>query len=109
MHFLEWIDWGFIEAFFGENGKLVASTFGVVAGLATLAVALFNYLHAKILEKERNAARRDLQKSRADLQDEKDLVRNQQLALKEKASDLDRKNDELRNAVDAIRFREQKL
>jgi len=50
MHFLSWIDWGYLEVFFGEYGKLVAAILGVVGTLTGLAIAVFNWLHAKILE-----------------------------------------------------------
>jgi chromosome partitioning protein len=109
MHFLSWVDWGFLEAFFGEYGKLVTATIAMVAALTTLAVALFKYLHARILESEREAARRDMQKLKADLQNEKARVRQQQLTLQESEADLDRRNRLLRIAVDEIKAREAKL
>jgi chromosome partitioning protein len=105
MHFFSSVDWGFLEAFFGEYGKLVTTVLATVAALMTLAVALFKYLHARILEKERDDARRDVEKSKAALQHEKKRVREHQLALKEKEADLESQKRALR--VAAVKLTEQ--
>jgi cellulose biosynthesis protein BcsQ len=109
MQLFSWIDWGYLEAFFGEYGKLVTAGLGVVGTLIGLAVALFNYLHAKILEKERAAARRDVHSLQADLQTERTRVGEQHLALKAREEDLDLRDRLLKKAVDAIKLRERKL
>src|SRR3981081_60973 len=98
MHLFSSIDWGFLEAFFGEWGKLVTSAVGLVAALITLVVVLFKYLRAKILEKERAQAR-------ADLEAEKTKVRQQQQALEAKEADLNRKDAALQIA--AVRLTDQ--
>jgi cellulose biosynthesis protein BcsQ len=103
------IDWGFLEAFFGEYGKLVTTVLAVVGGFTTLIIVLFKYLHARIFEKERAAARRDLEKLKADLQAEKARVREQQLALKSKEEDLEKRDRLVKRAIDAINIRQQKL
>jgi cellulose biosynthesis protein BcsQ len=105
MQFISSIDWGFIEAFFGDYGKLLA----VVGGFTTLAIVLFKYLHARISERERGEARKDLHKLTADLQNEKARVHDQQLALKAREEDLNVRDRLLGKAVDEIKFREQKL
>ena len=109
MHLFSSVDWGFLEAFFGEYGKLVTTSLVVFGALIGLSTVIFKYLQAKILEKERDAARRDLQKLRSDLQNEKARVREQQVTLKAKEEDLDIRDRLLRKAVDEIKFREQKL
>jgi cellulose biosynthesis protein BcsQ len=109
MHFLSWIDWGYLEVFFGEYGKLVAAILGVVGTLTGLAIAVFNWLHAKILEKERAAARRDVHKLQVELQDERSRVREQQFALEAKEEDLEKRDRLIKQAIDGIKLREQKL
>ena len=109
MHLFSWIDWGFLEAFFGEYGKFVTTSLALVVGFITLAAALLQYLRAKILKKERDAARREFEQSKADLQKEKARVREQQLALKAKEEDLDKRDRLIKKAVVEIKFREQKL
>src|SRR5258707_6723213 len=109
MHLFSSVDWGFLEAFFGEYGKLVTATLAVVGAFVGLAIVLFKYLHARILEKERDAARGDLQKSKAALEKEKARVQEQQRALREKEADLDCKDGALITAVYEIKSREQKL
>ena len=71
MHLFSSIDWGFLEAFFGEHGKLITAAIALVCAFIGLFGGLFKYLHARVLEKERAAARRDVQKLQADLQAEK--------------------------------------
>jgi chromosome partitioning protein len=112
MHFLSEIDWGSFEVFFGEHGKLVA----VVGAFITFIVVLLKYLHARISEKERADARRDLRKIEAALEDERRHVQQQRLALSAKEGELDRKNVELTAAQATltvqrgeIAFREEKL
>src|SRR5262249_37106896 len=109
MHLFSSVDWGFLEAFFGEHGKLITAAIALACAFIGLFGALFKYLYARILEKERAAARRDVYKVRIDLQNEKDRVRKQQLALKEKEEGLDVRDRLLRKAIDEIKFREQKL
>jgi cellulose biosynthesis protein BcsQ len=109
MHLFSSIDWGFLEAFFGEYGKLVTTSIVVFGALIGLFTGIFKYRHARILEKERAAARRDVQKLQADLQNERARVREQHLALKAREGDLDIRDRLLRKAVDEIKFREQKL
>src|SRR5215471_902870 len=109
MHLFSLVDWGFLEAFFGEHGKLITAAIALVCALIGLFGGLFKYLYARILEKERAAARRDVQKLTADLQNERARVREQQLALQAKGEDFDNRDRLLRKAVDEIRFREQKL
>jgi cellulose biosynthesis protein BcsQ len=109
MHLFSSVDWSFLEAFFGEYGKLVTAGLAVVGGFITLTVVLLKYLHARILEKDRAAARRDLQKVQADFQNERARVREQQAALKAREEDLDKRDRLLRKAIDEIKFREQKL
>jgi heme exporter protein D len=109
MHLFSSIDWGFLEAFFGEYGKFVTTSLALVVGFITLAAALLQYLRARILKKERDAARREFEQSKADLQKEKARVREQQLALKAKEEDLDIRNRLMRKAIDELKFREQKL
>jgi cellulose biosynthesis protein BcsQ len=102
MQILSWIDWAYLEAFFGQNGKLVTAILGVVGTLLALAIAVFKWLHAKILEKERAAARRDVQKLQLDLQNERSRVRA-------KDEDLEKRDRLIRQAIDGIKFRERKL
>jgi chromosome partitioning protein len=109
VHLFSSIDWGFLEAFFGEHGKLITAAIALVCAFIGLFGALFKYLHARILEKERAAARRDVQKVQADLQNERARVREQQLALKAREEGLDVRDRLLRKAVDEIKLREQKL
>src|SRR6266481_3600351 len=109
MHLFSWIDWGFLEAFFGEYGKFVTTSLALVVGFITLAAALLQYLRAKILKKERDAARREFEQSKADLQKEKARVREQQLALKAKEEDLDKRDRLIKKAVVEIKFRQQPL
>jgi len=109
MHLFSSVDWGFVEAFFGEHGKLITAAIALVCAFIGLFGGLFKYLHARILEKERAAARRDLEKLKSDLQAEKGRVREQQLALKAREGDLDNRSRLLRQAVDAIKSREEKL
>jgi cellulose biosynthesis protein BcsQ len=109
MQILSWIDWAYLEAFFGEYGKLVTAILGVVGTLTGLAIAVFNWLHARILEKERAAARRDVHKLQVDLQNERSRVGQQQLALKAKEEDLEKRDRLIRQAIDGITLREQKL
>src|SRR5215831_4009336 len=109
MHLFSSVDWGFLEAFFGEHGKLITAAIALVCALIGLFGGLFKYLYARILEKERAAARRDVQKLTADLQNQRALVREQQLALKAREEDLDNRDRLLRKAVDGINLREGKL
>jgi chromosome partitioning protein len=109
MHLFSSIDWGFLEAFFGEHGKLITAAIALVCAFIGWFGGLFKYLHARVLEKERAAARRDVQKLQADLQAEKTRVREQQLALRTREEGLDIRDRLLRKAVDEIKFREQKL
>src|SRR5215472_6064061 len=109
MHLFSLVDWGFLEAFFGEHGKLITAAIALVCAFIGLFGALFKYLHARILEKERAAARRDVQKVQADLQNERVRVREQQLALKAREGDLDIRDRLLRKAADEIKSREEKL
>jgi cellulose biosynthesis protein BcsQ len=103
------VDWGFLEAFFGEHGKLITAAIALACAFIGLFGALFKYLHSRILEKERAAARRDVQKVQTDLQNERARVREHQLALKAREQDLDVRDRLLRKAVEAIKLREQKL
>ncbi len=57
MHLFSSVDWGFLEAFFGEHGKLITAAIALVCAFIGLFGGLFKYLHARILEKERAAAR----------------------------------------------------
>ncbi len=57
MHLFSSVDWGFVEAFFGEHGKLITAAIALVCAFIGLFGGLFKYLHARILEKERAAAR----------------------------------------------------
>src|SRR5260370_7682457 len=109
MHLFISVAWVFLEAFFGEHGKLITAAIALVCAFIGLFAGLFKYLHARIFEKERAAARRDLEKLKADLQAEKARVREQQLALRTREEGLDIRDRLLRKAVDEIKFREQKL
>jgi cellulose biosynthesis protein BcsQ len=109
MHLFSSVDWGWLEAFFGENGKLVTTSLVVFGGLIGLATVIFKYFHAKILEKERSDARRDLRKLNADLLNEKARVQQQELALKSKEADLDRHNGMLRSAMDEVKSHRRKI
>jgi cellulose biosynthesis protein BcsQ len=116
MHFLTEVDWGFLEAFFGEHGKLITTCVAFVGAFMGLIVVFLKYLHARILQRERDEARRDLRKAEAALQDERALVQQQMLALRTKEAELDGKSAELMAAKttlteqqDEIRSREQKL
>jgi cellulose biosynthesis protein BcsQ len=109
MHLFSSIDWGFLEAFFGEHGKLITAAIALLCAFIGLIGALFRYLHARISEKERAAARRDVEKLQADLQNERVRVREQQLTLKAREEDLDVRDRLLKRALDAIKLREQKL
>jgi len=109
MHLFSSVDWGFPEAFFGEYGKVVTAALAVVGGVITLTVVLFKNLHARILEKERERARRDQQKLTVELESEKARVRQQRLTLKAREDGLDTRDRLLKKAVDAINLREQKL
>lgn len=109
MHSFSSIDWGFLEAFFGEHGKLITAAIALVCAFVGVIGALFRYLHARILEKERAAAKRDVHKLQADLQNESARVREQHCALRAREEDLDLRDRLLKQAVDAIKLREQKL
>jgi cellulose biosynthesis protein BcsQ len=109
MHLFSSVDWGFLEAFFGEHGKVITAALAVFCALIGLFGGLFKYLHARVFEKERAAARRDLEKLKADLHNERTRVREQQLSLKAKEEDLDIRNRLMRKAIDELKFREQKL
>jgi cellulose biosynthesis protein BcsQ len=116
MHFLGEMDWGFLEAFFGEHGKLITTCVAFVGALIGLIVVLLKYLHARILQNERDDARRDLRKAEAALEKERVLVQQQLLALSTKKAELDGKSAELVAAKDAlteqkkeIESREEKL
>src|SRR5260370_24151861 len=85
------IDWGFLEAFFGQYGKLVTTSLALVGGFVTLAVVLLQYLRARILKKERDAARRAFEQSKAQLQKQSVRGRAQQLALQANAESLGRR------------------
>src|SRR5262249_44857987 len=74
-----------------------------------LTIAFFKYLHAKILEKERERARRDQQKLTVELESEKARVRQQRLMLKAREDHLDTGDRLIKKAVDAINLRDQKL
>jgi cellulose biosynthesis protein BcsQ len=103
------IDWAFLEAFFGAYGKLVSTSLALVGGFVTLAVVLLQYLRARILKKERDAARREFEHSKADLQKQKARVGDQQLALNEKEEDLEKRDRLIKKAIDEIKSREEKL
>jgi len=109
MHLFSSVDWGFLEAFFGEHGKLITAAIALVCALIGLFGGLFKYLYARILERERAAARRDVQKLTAALQNERARVREQQLALKARGEDFDNRDRLLGKAIGEIKFREQKL
>jgi cellulose biosynthesis protein BcsQ len=103
------IDWAFLEAFFGAYGKLVSTSLALVGGFVTLAVVLLQYLRARILKKERDAARREFEHSKADLQKQKARVREQQLALKATEEDLEKRDRLIKKAIDGINIRQEKL
>ena len=109
MHLFSSIDWGFLEAFFGEYGKFVTTSLALVVGFITLAAALLQYLRAKILKKERDAARREFEQSKADLQKQKVRVRDQQLALEAKEEDLEKRDRLIKKTIDGINIRQQKI
>src|SRR5260370_36670484 len=99
------IDWGFLEAFFGQYGKLVTTSLALVGGFVTLAVVLLQYLRARILKKERDAARREFEQSKADLQKQRVRVREQKLALQAKEEDLEKRDRLIKTAIDGINIR----
>src|SRR3954454_313667 len=105
MHLFSSIDWGFLEAFFGEWGKVITTAVGLVVGVITLAIVLIKYLRAKILQKERDEARAERQQSKADLEAERAQVQRQQQALEAKEIELNRKDSALKIA--AVRLTEQ--
>jgi cellulose biosynthesis protein BcsQ len=106
MHFLSSIDWGFLEAFFGEHGKLVTTCLAVVGAFVGLIALLVKYLHAKVMEKERDDARADLRKAKAALENEQNRMQQQLAVLKDKEVELDRKNRALTAA--AVKLNEHK-
>jgi chromosome partitioning protein len=95
MHFLSEMDWGFLEAFFGEHGKLITTCVAFLGAFIGLIVVFLRYLHARILQRERDEARRDLRKAEAALQEERALVQQQMLTLRTKEAELDGKSVEL--------------
>jgi chromosome partitioning protein len=99
MHFLSEVDWGFLEAFFGEHGKLITTCVAFVGAFIGLIVVLLRYLHARIFQRERDEARRDLRNAEAALENERARVQQQMLALTTKEAELDRKNEELMAAA----------
>jgi hypothetical protein len=108
MHFLGEIDWGFLEAFFGEHGKLITTCVAFVGAFIGLMVGLFRYLHARLLQTERERARMDLQKVEAALEKERALVQQQMLALKTKEAELDGKSAELMAAKATLTMQKMK-
>jgi cellulose biosynthesis protein BcsQ len=116
MHFLSEMDWGFLEAFFGEHGKLITTCVAFVGAFIGLMVVSMKYLHARILQRERDEARRDLRRTEAALENERALVQQQMQSLKTKEGELDGKSAELMAAKatlteqqNEIKSREEKL
>jgi cellulose biosynthesis protein BcsQ len=95
MDVLSEIDWAFLGAFFGENGKLITACVALVSAFIGFMVVLFKYLHARLLQTEREHSRRDLQKVEAALEKERALVHQQVQALNTKEAELNDKSAEL--------------
>ena len=56
------IDWTFLEAFFGDHGKVITASIALLVAVISLSVAILKYLAAKLAKKERDEARISLQK-----------------------------------------------
>src|SRR5215510_9399120 len=103
------IDWTFLEAFFGDQGKVITASIAFLVAVISLSVAVLKYLAAKLAKKERDEARLSLQKQLRKVQEQED-------ELAHKTSELARKNSALsltaaiqRDQETALKDREHRL
>jgi chromosome partitioning protein len=103
------IDWAFLEAFFGDYGKILTAAIAFLIALISLIIAILKFLAAKIAKKERDEARVSL------LRQER-KVQEQQEALAAASAELAKKNAALsitaaiqRDQEAALKEREQRL
>ena len=52
------IDWGFLEFFFGDHGKITAAVIVLLLTTISLLIATLKYLAARMATKERDDARK---------------------------------------------------
>lgn len=95
MDLISKIDWAFLEAFFGEWGKIITTIIALLVTAISLAVAVFRYLCADIAKKERDAANLRL--------------REEQKSVDEKEIELVARDAALRQAIAALESRERRI
>jgi chromosome partitioning protein len=109
MSFPELIDWNFLQAFFGEHGKLITAIVAALVGLITLAVYVFKYLHAKLVDKGHDDLRKILEKQREELEEARRTVERQRDGVERATAALRGRREELEEKEAAIAERERKL
>lgn len=109
MSFVELIDWGFLQAFFDKHGKIVTAAVAFLAGLITLAVYIFKYLHARLSKAERDEANAKLEREHAKVLEQQEKIDKSAAVLQMAADRLNEQRAELTKKEAAIAAREQKL
>jgi chromosome partitioning protein len=89
------IDWTFLEAFFGTHGKLIAAALALAVAVISLLIWMLRYLSDRIREREREKLDAQLH-----AQQEKILAQEQ---------DIERRNDVLRRAEQALRLQRAEI
>src|SRR6266550_1952573 len=110
------IDWTYLEGLFGKYGKLITAVIAVLTAVIPLLAAIFSYLHSRVLKKERDQARADLNRERLQVKKEQAAVDKEKGKVQRRKEALETKNAALQKAaarlIDqeaALKERERKL
>jgi len=103
------IDWTFLEAFLGDQGKIIVAVIALLVAISSLTVAILKYLAAKLAKKERDEARINLQKQLRKVQEQEDKLAETSAELAKKTTALSLTAAIQHDQEAALKEREQKL
>jgi chromosome partitioning protein len=103
------IDWGFLEAFFGEYGKIITAVVALLVAAISLAIAVFRHRHARTLERILGRSAEDVRKDQLFLEKGKAALEQAASRLKQQEVEISQREQRLKDVRSAFNGKEHDL
>jgi len=109
MGVLDSIDWGALEHFFGEYGKLITASLALIVAVITLAVVIFRYLYTAAVERILGQGAIELEKQKAFYKKGKAALEQAKTVLQQQETEIKQREQRITNIRNAFIGKEHDL
>ena len=103
------IDWTFLEAFFGEYGKIITAVIAFLVAAISLAVAIYRHRHARTLERILGRSANEIRKDERFVRQAQSALHQAEVRLKQQEAEIKQREQRLTNLHSAFIGKEHDL